>query len=195
MILALITNFDRSSQEFKYVAVSLIGSTLLFLGCVSSKETVTQEQESRLRQLMNSDHLVFEAKYAFPQLTPAYVRGANSVMGRAGGSISQVNLTGQGYFLEISADSVVSYLPYFGEWDNFYDSEAAGSINLETDIRDYDIRSSKNSIAIKFAARRKSERLNLKLNIYPDGKARLHILSGLRDPIRFEGIVAEKKAE
>lgn len=189
MKISLISDIVSGYLRLTYVWVALTGVTLLFTGCNASKLTLTPEEERNLVHFMGANHLILDAKYAFPQLSSAYVRGANSIMSRAGGTISRINLTGQRYFLEIANDSVFSYLPYFGEWDNFYDSGAAGSINLSSEVRGLEKRLTKNSVQIKFAGRRKAERLNFKVNIHPDGKYLMQVLSGQRDPIRYEGIL------
>ena len=132
----------------------------------------------------------FNANYAFPQTSNAYARGAGVLMGRAGGALSQVNLTGDGYMLQLTNDSVTSYLPYFGEWDNFYDAGAAGAIELNAAVGDFQKEIRKNRVRITFEARRKVERFNITLEIDAHGKGRLLILSGQRDAIRYEGMVS-----
>lgn len=170
--------------------VVFLTSLLLLTNCGSGSIILSASEKARLHQILEWNSWEFNANYAFPQISNAYARGAGVLMGRAGGALSQVNLTGDGYMLQLTNDSVTSYLPYFGEWDNFYDAGAAGAIELNAAVGDFQKEIRKNRVRITFEARRKVERFNITLEIDAHGKGRLLILSGQRDAIRYEGMVS-----
>ena len=166
---------------------------LLITNCGSGSRVISTQDKERLAEIMGRDFWDFQPIYAFPQMSNAYVRGASELMARAGSSLSQINLTGADYFMRLDADSIHAYLPYFGEWDNFYEAGSAGSIELNTTIRNFHKEVRKHQVKLKFEARRKVERFNITLEIDLHKKGKLLILSGQRDPIRYEGIVVLKE--
>lgn len=168
---------------------------LLVGGCGGSKTPATPEQRARLQSLAESRRFTFEADFALPQTSRAYVNAANATLVRAGGNtLSRISLGG-GYFLKMKGDSVETHLPYYGVRDNFSEYGRPDGIELDSEIENLKV-NQKNSGAyqLEFYARQKTERFQITLDIFPGGKANLLISSGQRDAIRFEGrtVLAEE---
>lgn len=160
---------------------------LQLMNCASASRVISAEEKYLLDEIMGREFWEFKANYAFPQMSKAYVIGTNEIMARAGSSLSQINLSGGDYFMRIELDSIHAYLPYYGEWDNFYEPGSTGLIELNAPITDFHKEIRKNTVQLKLRTRRKTERLNITLKINGQGKGKLLVLSGQRDPIRYEG--------
>lgn len=162
---------------------------LLLGGCKATQEPMSPEQQAQLQSLAEGRNFTFEAEYANPQTSKAYMSAANATVARAGGNtLSRISLQGEGYYLKISGDSVASYLPYYGVRDNFSEPGRPDGIDLDTEIEDLKISQKKSgAYQLTFYARRKTERFQLNLELLANGKANLAVYSGQRDAIRFEG--------
>lgn len=162
----------------------------IFLGsCGSSKTQATPEQLAQLQSLVESRNFSFEADFALPQTSQAYVNAANPTLARAGGnSLSRISLRGEGYFLRIMGDSVESYLPYYGVRDNFSEYGRPDGIEIDSKLEDLKLdKKSSGAYQMRFFARKKTERFQITLDLFPGGKSNLIIFSGQRDAIRYEG--------
>ncbi len=183
-----------SKRNTKFLWLILYGTwvalvILLLGGCKAGQEAASPEQQARLQALVESRDFTFEADFAFPQTSSAYVSAANTTLARAGGnSLSRISLQGEGYFLKLTGDSVESHLPYYGVRDNFSEPGRPDGIELDAPVEDFRVTQGKSdAYRIRFYARRKTERFQVNLDLFPGGKAHLLISSGQRDAIRFEG--------
>jgi hypothetical protein len=171
-------------KGFVFMALAMLLSS-----CGSSKTQATAEQLAQLQSLVESRNFSFEAEFALPQTSQAYVGAANATLARAGGNtLSRISLVGEGYFLTMKGDSVEAYLPYYGVRDNFSEYGRPDGIELDSEIENLK-HAKKNSGAyqIRFDARKKTERFQITLDMFAGGKANLLIYSGQRDAIRYEG--------
>ena len=163
---------------------------ILLLGaCGSSKTPATPEQLAQLQSLVESRKFSFDAEFALPQTSQAYVSAANATLARAGGNtLSRISLGGEGYFLKMQGDSVESHLPYYGVRDNFSEYGRPDGIELDAEVENLKIdKKSSGAYQIRFDARMKTERFQITLDMFPGGKANLIVFSGQRDAIRYEG--------
>jgi len=169
--------------------VWFLGLLLVLGSCGSSKTPATPEQLAQLQSLVESRNFSFEAEFALPQTSRAYIGAANATVARAGGnSLSRISLGGEGYFLKMKGDSVETHLPYYGVRDNFSEYGRPDGIELDSGVENLKV-SQKNSGAyqLQFYAKQKTERFQITLDIFPGEKANLLIASGQRDAIRYEG--------
>ena len=163
---------------------------LLLLGaCGSSKTPATPEQLAQLQSLVESRKFEIEAEFALPQTSQAYVSAANATLARAGGnSLSRISLGGEGYFLKMKGDSVESHLPYYGVRDNFSEYGRPDGIELDSELEEVKVeKKSSGAYQMRFFARKKTERFQITLDLFPGGKSNVIIYSGQRDAIRYEG--------
>lgn len=167
----------------------LLGVMLLAGSCGSSKTQATPEQLAQLQSLAEGRNFTFEAEFALPQTSQAYIGAANATLAQAGGnSLSRISLKGEGYFLRIKGDSIEAYLPYYGVRDNFSEYGRPDGIDLDSELEDLKVdKKGSKSYQMRFFARKKTERFQITLDLFPGGKSNLLIYSGQRDAIRYEG--------
>ena len=94
------------------------------------------------------------------------------------------------YDVKVSADSIISYLPYFGNADQApTSSDDAGIFFTSTEFA-YNCRTGKKktwNTEINFRDQRNTTQFSF--IIYDDGTALLYVKSLLRDPISFRGYI------
>lgn len=168
---------------------SWVTLVILLLGGCKAQEPMSPQQQAQLQALAEGRNFTFEADFANPQTSKAYMSAANATVARAGGNtLSRISLQGEGYFLKISGDKVASHLPYYGVRDNFSEPGKVEGIELDTEIEELKISQKKSgAYQMTFFANQKTERFQLTLDLLANGKANLAIYSGQRDAIRFEG--------
>ncbi len=177
----------------KLIWLILYGSwvtlVILLLGGCKAQEPIPPQKQAQLQALAEGQNFTFEADFANPQTSKAYMSAANATVARAGGNtLSRISLQGEGYFLKISGGKVESHLPYYGVRDNFSEPGKIEGIELDTEIEELKISQKKSgAYQMTFYARQKTERFQLTLDLMANGKANLAIYSGQRDAIRFEG--------
>jgi hypothetical protein len=102
----------------------------------------------------------------------------------------QLRILTSPYDVRVTPDSVISYLPYFGNAQQAPVSSAdAGIIFTSTDF-EYNVKDGKKrsfDLEIKFKDQTNTQRFNF--IIYDDGSASLNVLSVYRDPISFRGYI------
>lgn len=93
------------------------------------------------------------------------------------------------YSLRVSGDSIESYLPYFGvAYRADIGNERESPLVFRSHAYDYQVvRTRKEAYAVSFKAKRGMEMLEYRLDIFPNGKADLLVLSTDRESIRFTG--------
>lgn len=157
--------------------VFLLG-IVLFLGGQSlfaqSKEEKREQKEQVVKAAIESGRFIIDVNRALP------------MKGRS------VNLTSP-YSLELRGDSVVSYLPYFGQ---AYSVPYGGGNGLRFDapVSEYKLSYKKKGVAeIKFRTRTDEDNYTFNISIYPTGSATIHVTPVNKQSITFYGEVVEKK--
>lgn len=158
-------------------------------GCHSGKASVTPEQAAHLEQQLQQKSWRFDVEFAMPMASPEYVSAANIGIAPArGSSVTNINLTGEGYYLEMRHDSLIAYLPYYGRRDNVTRVGGRGGIELETKYSDYKSRNSANGKTLEFFARDGYERFRFLMEISHAGRTEISVFSPQRDVIRYRGM-------
>lgn len=159
---------------------------VLFLGIVlfwggqssfaQSKQEKKEQKEQAVKTVMESGRFTIDVNRAIP------------MKGRS------VNLTSP-YSLELRGDSVVSYLPYFGQ---AYSVPYGGGKGLRFDapISEYKLSYKKKGVAeIQFRARTDEDYYTFNISVFPTGSATIHVTPVNKQSITFYGEVAEKTAD
>ncbi|HEY8959295.1 DUF4251 domain-containing protein [Chitinophaga sp.] len=159
---------------------------LLLLGAVISASLFAQgtkaqqkaDKIARIKSLIEAQNYVFVAQNALP------------MSGR------MRNLTSE-YNVIVGADSVISYLPYFGRAYTSADYGATKSpLDFKTKSFDYNVTPGKKdgwNITIKPKDHRSVQSFNL--SVSSEGYASLQVTSSDRSPISFNGYVTERKVK
>jgi hypothetical protein len=152
----------------KYLYVIVAFALLTFTQCSSTKNAVSN---ASLQQMINAKNYTFLAQYAQP------------LSGR------QIPLTTE-YTLTVRNDSLLSYLPYFGQaYVAPINPEDAGLMFTSTNF-DYVANSTnKGGYTITIKPKDEAKANQLILNITSTGYASLQVLSQNRQAISFRGVM------
>ncbi len=154
-------------MKYRYIFFSLLTITQ----CTPAGKTAGSNSNASTIQLINSKNYMFVAQYAQP------------VGGR------QIPLTSE-YALQIKNDSLISYLPFFGQaYVAPLNPEDAG-ITFTSVNFNYTVSSTKKgSYNIVIKPKEESKANQMILNVTSSGYANLQVLSANRQAINFRGIV------
>ncbi len=134
-----------------------------------------KERAAKIKSLIESKRYVFIAERALP------VTGRN------------VQLT-PGYQLEIKGDSLISDLPYFGRAYTAPIDPSKGGFQFTSPDNEYSTEAKKNGTWYIVAKPKDSRDVNqFALDISKTGRATLQVISNNRQPISFNGYIAEAK--
>ncbi|WP_298238241.1 DUF4251 domain-containing protein [uncultured Algibacter sp.] len=167
---------------------------LVAIACKTSKFTATPAQMEALENLIINKDFVIESNWAYPQSTNAMQQIANTGILGPGNTAGSINLIGNSNFLKISGDSIMSYLPYYGERQmNVGYGGSDSAIQLKDIVHDYKVKTNKdNSYTITLNANSKTENFTVYLRVFPNLKSSITFNSPSRFPIRYEGKIQEK---
>jgi hypothetical protein len=141
-----------------------------------SRKDKQQAQRTQIKNLVDSQHYVFNAQMALPM---------------AGHSRQ---LTGDYYDLEVGKTTIISYLPFFGRAYSAPIDPAKGGIQFTSKKFDYTATPKKSggwNVLIKPKDLQDDWQLSLDITI--DGYATLQVNGGNRQPISFTGVIVASK--
>lgn len=157
-------------KSIKFYLVLL--SLLVFVG---GMEVNAQDMDSSsIRQKVESKQFKFVAQTA------------NPMRGRV------IQLTSL-YDLQVSGDSVIATLPYFGRAYSAPVNPSDNGINFTSVKSDYQSSFMKKRWEVKIRPRDVQTINEMNLTIHPNGRATLQVNSNNRQPISFNGFIAETK--
>jgi hypothetical protein len=146
----------------------------------TSRQEKKAANQKMIKDLVDNTHFFFSANYALPQ------RGATK------------QLTSE-YDLKVTRDSIIAYLPYYGEAQlGPAPGDSEGGIKFTSTNFSYkqNIKKSGWEIIIKPRDHDISNWRDVQqmvLNISPDGYASLSVISSNRDAISFQGDIVAKE--
>lgn len=98
------------------------------------------------------------------------------------------------YFLQVSKDTVVSDLPYFGRAYSAPINPSEGGIRFTSTSFEYNMKDSKKGgWGILIKPKDVNDVQQLQLNVFDNGRASLQVISNNRQPISFDGLITERK--
>jgi len=140
-----------------------------------SKNEKKEEKKKEMSSLINSRNYVFEAQKALPS------------------SGRQVNLTTL-YDLRVGADTITSYLPFFGRAYVAPVNPTEGGIKFTSTSYSYNVKDrKKGGWDITIVPNDTKDVRQMYLTVSDDGYASLNILSNNRSSISYNGIVRAKR--
>ncbi|MBD0831984.1 DUF4251 domain-containing protein [Aestuariibaculum sediminum] len=179
----------------KHLVLLLSFISTFLLSCSSTKSTATPEEIAALKALVESKSFYIESDWAYPQVTAAMQQVLNSPLMRPGNSASGINLIGNQNFLKIKGDSVVSFLPYYGErrMGAAYGGTDNG-IEFKGLVEDYEVKPNKhNGYNIQFDAKSNNENFSVSINLFPNLKSSMTLNGNTRTTIQYSGSVRAEK--
>ncbi|MCF7568602.1 DUF4251 domain-containing protein [Sabulilitoribacter arenilitoris] len=164
---------------------------IIFFSCKATNLKASNAQIKMLKNLVESRRFKIESDWAYPQTTMAMQQVLNTGLLQPGSTSGAINLITNPNYLTISADSITSYLPYFGERQinvSYGGNDAA--IQLNSNIENYKITNGKRgSYIISCNAKSKSEYFNIIIELYPNLKSNIRLISASRNLISYSGHV------
>ncbi|MGY3054983.1 hypothetical protein ACVWYG_003192 [Pedobacter sp. UYEF25] len=152
-----------------------------------------QTDKATTKRIVEEKNYTFVANSANPLSTADIAKVLSNIPGNLGGSV--INLTGSGYILSVSPDSLIAHLPYFGRAYQAPINPSEGGINFNSKKFSY-VKSAgrKGSYNIKIDTQDgKGESYRLVLSISQNGYATLVANSTYRQAITFQGFLREPK--
>lgn len=110
---------------------------------------------------------------------------------------SRVNLIGNPNHITFEGDSVDVFLPFFGERQTGGGYGTGGAIEYKGPLKDLQIeeRPGKNQIRISFSGNHRSENLDFRIIVFPNGNTNTSVISSQRDQINYDGEIVEWEPE
>lgn len=136
-------------------------------------ELEAQLDTATVRQKIEQQQFVFRAQTAMP------MRGRS------------INLTTP-YELRVTADSLISYLPYFGRAFTAPINPSEAGIQFTSVNFEYNKRFRKKKWEVTIKPRDYLDIQEMSLTVFSNGRASLQVRSNSRDPITFDGYLLEK---
>lgn len=146
---------------------------VVMAGCGTvDQATRAQRAQARAQQVMqalNDQHYTIDVNYMHPLRGPG-------------------NRYVQGYSLEVKGDTLISYLPYFGDvWRTTSYGEQQG-LNFTGPITAYNARQvGQDEVLVVLETESKEDRYQYQLTIFSNGRADIQVLGQNRDGISFSG--------
>ncbi|MGC6430857.1 MAG: DUF4251 domain-containing protein [Jejuia sp.] len=172
-----------------FVVVLLTGC---LFGCKSSKSRITAEEMEAFNKLIETKVFEIESTTAYPQLTFATSQLFDAQLLPPGSNAGAISLIGNSNFLKIKQDSVISYLPYFGERQMHVGYGGQDSaIEFNGTMKDYSVKENRNkSKTISFNAKSNAEPFLVTITLFPNLTSRITLNSASRFFISYQGTVS-----
>lgn len=157
----------------------LLGIVLLIGGqslCAQSKKEKKEQKEKEIKELIESKRFVVDINRAIPM-------GGRSVA-----------LTSP-YSFELSGDSAISYLPYYGR---AYSVPYGGGngLKFEEPMADYTCTFNKKGVAhIQFGVRTEEDTYKLGIKVFPNGSTTISFTPINKQSITFYGDLTPRKGK
>ncbi|WP_424000203.1 DUF4251 domain-containing protein [Maribacter sp. IgM3_T14_3] len=161
----------------------------VLLSCSSSKNVISDTHA--IHDLVASKQIELIATSANPTVTQSLTAIANSGLIPPGSTISRIDLTGTGNYLNIFGDSVSANLPYYGErqFGGGYGSTPGIEFNGLPQNYTQAFNSDKQKYAISFQVSDKSDRYTVYIDIYPNKSSVVSVNMANRNAIQYNGNV------
>ncbi|TNJ41679.1 DUF4251 domain-containing protein [Tamlana fucoidanivorans] len=167
----------------------------VLMSCGSSKNQVTQAEIDALTNLVQSKKFTIDSEWAYPMATASMQRVAGLL--QPGSNAGSINLIGNSNFLNVSGNTVKSYLPYFGErqMGGAYGG-GDSAIQFDGETKDYKVSEGKNnSYIISFDALSNSENFRVIIKVFPNMNADMSLTGNNRQTISYSGKILPLKEE
>ena len=148
----------------------LLSATLL-MACATAAERAARQTETAnaVRAALADRHYRLTITQAYP---------------RRGGSVN----VSRDFFLEVKGDTLVSYLPFFGQAYRSSLSGADKGLNFTEQIRSYEVVQQKDGVSrIRLRVRNEEDSYVYLLDLSDTGRASIRVLPTERDDISFDG--------
>ncbi|MEO9513288.1 MAG: DUF4251 domain-containing protein [Flavobacteriaceae bacterium] len=172
--------------------VLLLGS---ILGCSSTANTSTNLEEIAALDTMVSARM-FEvvSQSAQPMATIGLNSISNAGLLPPGSSPGRIDLTTNANYVRVIGDSVIVYLPYFGERQigGGYNNKNVG-IEFKGIPKDFEIIKNQKTdgYRIRFVIKNHGESYTMTTELFPNHNSAINVISSHRTPIAYNGKISQ----
>jgi len=170
----------------KYTVLFL--GLFLCLGCVSSKESASQQEIDALKTLVENKQIKAEFNWAKPVGFAAGVSGLERLLPN-GSNANLIDLIGNPNHFIMDKDSITVYLPYYGR--QFMTSVYGFNpgFNFKSNITKYTVRfkEKQQQYLLNFNASDDTDSYQFIYTLYVNGNCNLSVQSAKRSTISYEG--------
>ncbi len=152
--------------------------------------TYAQTDKAIMANMTAAKQFTFMATSA----TPMNTQDISKIMGKMQGGTqsSLINLSGDGYELKVTPDSIIAYLPYYGRSYSAPVNPSDGGIKFISKKFDYkSSKGKKGNWNIDLDIKDASESYRLNLNISENGYGSLSVNSNNKQSISYQGYIIE----
>ena len=163
--------------------------TVLVLTSISS---FGQTDKTTTARIVPAKNFIFVATTALPTAN-ADINNVLTKLNNQGGA-GTINLTGSNYDLRITPDSVVAYLPFYGRaFTGTMDPNDSGTKFTSKKFEYTSAKGKKGGWVITIDPKDVKDGQRMTLNVTESGYASLFVMNNNRQPISFNGYIAEPK--
>lgn len=156
-----------------------------------SISTYAQTDKETTARIVNEKNFVFVANSAIPLNST----DVNNVLSKMSGGVNaggNINLSGSNYDLRVTADSLVSYLPFYGRaYNASFNRDDNGYRFTSKDFTYKTTGRKKGGWDILMNTKDVRDNVRLNLAITPNGYATLSVISNNKQSITFNGYLKE----
>lgn len=181
----------------RLILLYFVSLTCLFLSC-KSNEIAKGEAKARdmaiLEKLHSQNNYRIAVEVVYPFTSAATARVTSLLLTNTGDTANRIDLSGDGNFIQIENDTVIGYLPFFGE-SRINAGKYGGSslsIQFKQPLKDLkkQINYSKGKLELEFTAHQEdneSEKYDINLEIYPNKSVDINITPTYKTFTRYSG--------
>lgn len=177
-----ITTYNAMKEFFKYY---------FFLFILIAFNANAQTDKVTTAKIVAAKNFVFVATSAIPMNSTEINNVLSKMNGNTGGG--SISLTGSNYELKITADSISSYLPYYGRAFSSPIGNNENGIKFTSTKFSYEVTEAKKGWSVNISIKDTKDSERLSLNIGENGYASLNVNSNTKQSITYNGYIAEHK--
>jgi hypothetical protein len=160
--------------------------------CMLSLPAFAQTDEATTKRIIEEQNFVFVATQALPMSNQDVTAVLNRL--NSPNSAGAIHLTGAQYDLVVKKDSVIAYLPFYGRaYTSTLDPNDAGTKFKSKDFSYLSKKRKKGGWNITIVPKDIKDHQKLSLSVTKTGYATLNVMNNNRQPISFNGYIAEVK--
>ncbi|BAO56335.1 DUF4251 domain-containing protein [Nonlabens marinus] len=176
--------------------IPVIAVVAFFITSCSVTKTGTEAEYAALQERIQTGNIKIAVDAAYPLNTFASQQVLNSVLRGTGDNANRIDLTGDGYYLELGPRRVIANLPFYGErrQGGGYNDISDSGIQFDAIPKEYDLELKKDKYQydVNFLASKGTENYDVEVILFANGNAVIYITSNTRTRIEYRGKVVDE---
>ena len=179
----------------KSALVILTVAVVLSISSCSVTKTGTDAEYAAMKERIQSGNIKILVDAAYPMNTAASQQVLNSVLRGTGDTANRIDLSGDGYYIEMGPRRVMANLPFYGErrQGGGYNNINESGIQFDAIPKDYDLelKEDRYEYNVNFLAENGTENFDTEVILFANGNAVIYINSNNRTRIEYRGTVVD----